>query len=70
MNVTFEERPSLHGYRIAIASLDAPASLNALSLPMIDALQDRLHAWAEAADIACVIPVSYTHLTLPTKRIV
>ena len=44
MNVTFEERPSLHGYRIAIASLDAPASLNALSLPMIDALQDRLHA--------------------------
>lgn len=55
MNVTFEERPSLHGYRIAIASLDAPASLNALSLPMIDALQDRLHAWAEAADIACVI---------------
>lgn len=55
MNVTFEERASLHGYRIGIASLDAPASLNALSLPIIDALQDRLRAWAEDADIACVL---------------
>ncbi|HSX69332.1 MAG TPA: hypothetical protein VLF16_00245, partial [Pseudomonas sp.] len=34
MNVTFEERPALHGFRIGIASLDAEKSLNALTLPM------------------------------------
>lgn len=55
MNVTFEERPSLHGYLIGIASLDAPASLNALSLPMIDALADRLQAWAQDSRVACVV---------------
>ncbi|UCJ16443.1 enoyl-CoA hydratase/isomerase family protein [Pseudomonas sp. MM211] len=55
MNVTFEERSSLHGYLIGIASLDAPNSLNALSLPMIDALQDRLQAWADDPRIACVL---------------
>ncbi|HHM7191241.1 TPA: enoyl-CoA hydratase/isomerase family protein, partial [Pseudomonas aeruginosa] len=37
MNVLFEERPSLHGFRIGIATLDAEKSLNALSLPMIEA---------------------------------
>jgi len=55
MNVTFEERPSLHGYRIGIASLDAEKSLNALSLPMIEALDERLKAWAEDSTIACVM---------------
>ncbi|SDF77545.1 enoyl-CoA hydratase/isomerase family protein [Phytopseudomonas seleniipraecipitans] len=55
MNVIFEERPSLHGYLIGIASLDAPGSLNALSLPMIDALQDRLQAWADDPRVACVL---------------
>lgn len=55
MNVTFEERPSLHGYRIGIASLDAEKSLNALSLPMIEALDERLKAWAEDPTIACVM---------------
>lgn len=55
MNVTFEERPSLHGYRIGIASLDAEKSLNALSLPMIEALDERLKAWAEDSTIACVL---------------
>ena len=29
MNVLFEERPSLHGFRIGIATLDAEKSLNA-----------------------------------------
>ena len=30
MKVTFEDRPALHGTRIAIATLDAPRQLNAL----------------------------------------
>ncbi|MGE8361392.1 enoyl-CoA hydratase/isomerase family protein [Pseudomonas sp.] len=55
MNVQFEERSSLHGYRIGIASLDAEKSLNALSLPMIEALDAKLSAWADDPDIACVI---------------
>ena len=55
MNVTFEELPALHGYRVAIASLDAPGSLNALSLPMILALLDRLQEWADDPAIACVL---------------
>lgn len=55
MNLQFEERPSLHGYRIGIASLDAEKSLNALSLPMIEALDERLKSWASDPDIACVV---------------
>ncbi|MPT20348.1 MAG: enoyl-CoA hydratase/isomerase family protein [Pseudomonas sp.] len=55
MNLQFDERPSLHGYRIGIASLDAEKSLNALSLPMIEALDERLKAWAEDPTIACVM---------------
>ncbi|HBZ95546.1 enoyl-CoA hydratase/isomerase family protein [Pseudomonas sp. UBA7530] len=55
MNLQFEERPSLHGYRIGIASLDAEKSLNALTLPMIEALDERLAAWAEDPTIACVL---------------
>ena len=42
MNVQFEERPAQHGYRIGIASLDAEKSLNALSLPMIEALDAKV----------------------------
>lgn len=55
MNVTFEERPGLHGYRIGIASLDAEKSLNALTLPMIEALDSKLSAWADDPAIACVL---------------
>ncbi len=55
MNVSFEERNGLHGARIGIASLDAEASLNALSLPMIEALDARLRAWAEDPEIVCVL---------------
>ena len=55
MNLQFEERPALHGSRICIASLDAEKSLNALSLPMIEALDARLKAWAEDPTIACVM---------------
>lgn len=55
MNVIFEERPALHGLRIGIASLDAEQSLNALSLPMSEALDARLQQWAEDDGIACVL---------------
>ncbi|WP_437883077.1 enoyl-CoA hydratase/isomerase family protein [Pseudomonas sp. LRF_L74] len=55
MNVHFEERAGLHGYRIGLASLDAPKSLNALSLPMIGALSERLREWADDEQIACVV---------------
>lgn len=55
MNVTFEERPAQHGYCIGIASLDAEKSLNALSLPMIEALDAKLKQWAEDPTVACVL---------------
>ncbi len=55
MNVIFEERPAQHGYRIGIASLDAEKSLNALSLPMIEALDAKLKTWADDPSIACVL---------------
>lgn len=55
MHVTFEERPTLHGMRIAIATLDAAQQLNALSLPMIDALLDQLGRWANDPAVVCVL---------------
>ena len=55
MNVIFEEHHSLHGFRIGIASLDAEKSLNALTLPMIEALNAKLAAWADDPAIACVL---------------
>jgi enoyl-CoA hydratase/carnithine racemase len=55
MNVQFEERHAQQGYRIGIASLNAASSLNALSLPMIEALASKLAAWADDPSIACVL---------------
>ena len=55
MKVTFEDRPALHGTRIAIATLDAPRQLNALSLPMIEALLDQFHSWATDPAVVCVL---------------
>ena len=40
--VLFEEQPARGGQRIAIATLNAPKTLNALSLAMIRALQTKL----------------------------
>ncbi|MGM8930109.1 enoyl-CoA hydratase/isomerase family protein [Salinicola halophyticus] len=42
------------GHRIGRVTLDAPRSLNALSLEMIDALQSQLDAWATDDAIAAV----------------
>ncbi|WP_017938784.1 enoyl-CoA hydratase/isomerase family protein [Zestomonas thermotolerans] len=55
MNVIFQELPGLHGARIGIATLDAERSLNALSLPMIEALSHQLRAWQDDPAIACVL---------------
>lgn len=55
MNVIFEERPGLHGFRIGVVTLDAEKSLNALSLPMIEAMAHQLRAWKDDAQIACVV---------------
>lgn len=55
MNMHFEELAAQHGYRIGIASLDAEKSLNALTLPMIEALDAKLRQWAADERIACVL---------------
>ncbi|AUG00827.1 MULTISPECIES: enoyl-CoA hydratase/isomerase family protein [Pseudomonas] len=55
MNLHFEELTGTDGARIAIASLDAEHSLNALSLPMIHLLSDRLEAWAKDPQVVCVL---------------
>ncbi|GAC1030681.1 enoyl-CoA hydratase/isomerase family protein [Pseudomonas sp. No.21] len=55
MNIQFEERVGLHGARIGIASLDAEGSLNALSLPMIEALEAKLHQWQDDPEVVCVL---------------
>ena len=55
MNLQFEELHAADGVRIAIATLDAESTLNALSLPMILALEARLDAWAGNPQIVCVL---------------
>ncbi len=55
MNVIFEERPALHGTRIGIATLDSEESLNALSLPMIEALLAQLDRWENDPALVCVL---------------
>ena len=55
MPVVFEERPAGDGGRIGIATLNAPRTLNGLSLAMAHLLDDRLQAWAADAGIALVI---------------
>ena len=55
MNLIFEELHGLHGARIGIATLDSPRSLNALSLPMVEVLDQRLQAWEQDPAICCVL---------------
>lgn len=55
MNLSFEELIGANGACIGLATLDAPKSLNALSLPMIEALLEKLEAWAQNPRIACVL---------------
>ncbi|QIH06768.1 MULTISPECIES: enoyl-CoA hydratase/isomerase family protein [unclassified Pseudomonas] len=55
MNLHVEELTGTGGARIAIATLDAEKSLNALSLPMIQQLSERLDAWAKDPRVVCVM---------------
>lgn len=45
MTILFHEIPTASGHRFGHATLSAPASLNALSLAMIDRLAPQLDAW-------------------------
>jgi enoyl-CoA hydratase len=50
MDIRFDREGSL-----AIVTLDRPTALNALTLEMAAALDDRLAAWAEDAEIAAIV---------------
>ncbi len=53
--VRFRTLLTASGHRFGHATLNAPASLNALTLSMVDALQARLDAWADDPAIAGVV---------------
>jgi len=52
--VTFQELDCENGNKIAVASLNSPRSLNALSGEMIDLLYPKLKAWQTQDDIVAV----------------
>ncbi|MCC7369769.1 MAG: enoyl-CoA hydratase/isomerase family protein [Chloroflexi bacterium] len=53
--ILFDTISTASGHRFGRATLNNPAVLNALTLPMIDLLDPRLVAWAEDPDIAGVV---------------
>lgn len=53
--VLVQERAAGGGRRIGIATLNAPAALNSLSLAMVRRLDPALQAWAQDPQIACVV---------------
>ncbi|MGD8429579.1 MAG: enoyl-CoA hydratase/isomerase family protein [Ectothiorhodospiraceae bacterium] len=53
--VLFEEVKAANGKRVGIATLNAEKALNALNVPMIQALRPQLTDWAERPEIACVV---------------
>ncbi|VCU70380.1 putative enoyl-CoA hydratase [Pigmentiphaga humi] len=53
--VLFDELAAGGGFRLGMASLNAPATLNALSLDMAELLAGRLQAWAADPAIAAVV---------------
>ena len=52
--VLFREHPTSSGQAIGIATLNAPKSLNALNLEMIDLLSQQLAAWETDSRIVAV----------------
>ena len=52
--VLFDEMSTKNGYRIGIATLNAPNSLNALNHEMIHLLSQKLSQWEFSAEIVCV----------------
>ena len=53
--VEFQELPTPSGHAVGFARLNAPRSLNALSLEMVRLLYSRLCEWDSDASIACVV---------------
>jgi enoyl-CoA hydratase/carnithine racemase len=58
--VRLEEREAEDGMKVAIATLDAPKSLHALTLDMIRLLDTALQRWAADPAIVCVVLQSST----------
>lgn len=54
-DVLFEEREGQEGRRIGVATLNAPKTLNGLSLAMASLLDTQLRAWADDDAIAVVV---------------
>ena len=53
--VEFQELRAPSGHAVGFARLNAPKSLNALSLEMVRLLYSRLREWHSDASIACVV---------------
>lgn len=53
--VLFTSLPAAHGRQIAVATLNAAASLNALSMEMVRLLSRQLQAWAADPAVALVV---------------
>ncbi|HMN46387.1 MAG TPA: enoyl-CoA hydratase/isomerase family protein [Povalibacter sp.] len=53
--VLFQELATIDGHAVGVAQLNAPKSVNALSLDMIRLLDRQLRAWQENPAIACVV---------------
>ncbi|AYV37163.1 enoyl-CoA hydratase/isomerase family protein [Aeromonas veronii] len=53
--VSIATHPTADGHQIGVLTLDSPASLNALSLPMIQILQQTLTRWEQEPAIVCVL---------------
>ncbi|MEI2418300.1 enoyl-CoA hydratase/isomerase family protein [Orrella sp. JC864] len=53
--VLFEELPCENGMRLGVATLNAPQTLNSLSLAMCEQLAARLQTWAQDPAVAVVV---------------
>ena len=53
-SVQFEERPTGSGHLIGRATLNAPRSLNALSLEMIEALDRQITDWQAREEVVAI----------------
>lgn len=54
-DMVFERLPCADGHFIGIARLNRPGQLNALNLPMCEAMLAQFRAWASDESIACVM---------------
>lgn len=53
-SVLFSEVPTSTGFRVGVATLNLPATLNSLTLDMIRALQDKFDSWSRDPKIALI----------------